>query len=148
MSLLPNRQPVIKGRLGGKPFMYNPSTFSHDLGGADYATLTSPGISYPLFSYVGGKAKNIKFTLYLNARMMDIGDSAGSAIIQSWISFLEEYLPQKSRGRFKPPPDIEFAFGTFVKRCKLLEAPVEQLAFTPSLEPIEVSIEISLLILE
>lgn len=142
---------LIKGRLGGKEFIYNPTSIS-ETRGALYREINSPGLSYPLVAYSGGQTSKIEFELYLNGRAMIQGeyrtDEEGADFVQEWIDHLTSFLPTPGT-QFRPPPVLEYAFGPRVERTRLESMdPIEYLAFTPNLKPLEVVIPITLIVLK
>lgn len=142
MFILPPKHTVTKGRLGGKPFIYNPTSF-RDTINVEYSEIKSPGISYPIPQYAGGSLRTIEFTLYFNTKGVNIDSNA----IRGWINFLNNYLP-KADSQYSKPKILEFAFGWFVKNTYLKSMHPEYLAFSHDLQPTEVSIPITLIIIQ
>lgn len=139
--LLAPRTRVTKGKLGGKPFLFNPSAF-HDSLPVQYNQIASAGISYPLLSYGGGQQRQVSFSLYLT-------DQVQPGITKEFIAHLHSYLPPSGKGyQFKAPPTIQFAFGWFVKDCKLAGMEIDYTAFSPDLQPIEATVQLTLLIID
>lgn len=141
MQLSP-RHKVTKAKLGGKSFLYNPSSF-HDSISVTYNDLKTAGISYPIMVYGGGERRQITFEIYLN-------DKVEEGITKSFISHLHSFLPpaRKKGYQFVSPKQIQFAFGWFVKDCYLTNMEIDYLAFSPSLQPIEASVQITLAIIQ
>lgn len=146
MLLLPARDQVSRGLLGGKPFLYNPTSFKDTIG-VEYVQIKSPGISYPIPQYVGGELRTINFTLYFNYKGQTETGLVGAEYIRLWIAFLNNYLP-KANSQYNRPKILEFAFGWFVKNTYLQSMNTDYMGFTYSLQPAEVSIDLSLIILQ
>lgn len=140
---LPSSRSVTKGRLGGKPFMYNPSGFTNTIS-VEYQGLKAPGISYPILGYSGGETETIELELYLNG--IGSGYEKGSRYVRDWISHLESFIPQRGGRNFNPPKTLEFAFGWFVRDTRIEEMIPEYKDFTPDLQPLEVTIRLKLLV--
>lgn len=144
--VLPSRNAVTKGRLGGRPFIYNPSEFTHEIG-VGYSAIESPGISYPYIGYEGGRLHTISFDIYLNGRGLHKGDDEGAEAVMEWIRWLHSFLPPQNNGKqFRKPPDLEFAFGWFVKITKLANYKARYTMFTPDLRPLEATISVELIV--
>lgn len=140
------RPQVVRGRLGGRPFLYNPSSYRESVG-AEYQEIRSPGISYPIIAYSGGRVRRIEFSLYINGRGLDQGDDAGADYVMEWIAFLKSFLPQAGQRQFTTPPILEFAFGPTVEQTVLESMePINYTLFTKDLKPLEVTIPISLIV--
>lgn len=144
---LPKHQ-VVKGRLGGRPFQYNPTQFIDNIN-LKLVDIASPGISYPIIQFLGAETRTVDFDLYLNGRGLFKGDDAGAEYVKDWISFLHGYLPpqKQTKVQFFKQPTVEFAFGWFVKTCRLRAMPIDYTGFTYDLKPLEATIHISLAIL-
>ena len=141
MGLLAPRTKLTKGKLGGKPFQFNPDAF-HDSIGVTYNQITTAGISYPLLSYGGGAQRQISFTLYLCDRFE-------KNATKDWIAHLNNFLPPANRKgayQFVAPKMIQFAFGWFVKDCYLTGMEVDYIDFSPTLQPWEANVNLTLLI--
>lgn len=146
MLILPPKREITKGRLGGKPFLYNPSSFKDNIR-INYAEIAPPGISYPIPQYVGGELRTIEFTLYFNAKSYNGSSVVGSEYIKQWIAFLNNYLP-KANSQYTKPKILEFAFGWFVKNTYLKSMITDYLGFTYDLQPAEANIDIILIIIQ
>lgn len=133
---------VTKGKLGGITFMYNPTAFT-DNQGVNWNELTTAGMSYPAYTYGGGKARTITFVIYLN-------DKVQPKITDTFMRRLEKYLPTPSKKGylFKAPSTIQFAFGSFVKDCKLVDMNCEVISFSPALVPIEANVSVTLNVIQ
>lgn len=133
-----SRDKITKGTLGGKPFLYNPTEFS-DSTKITYNEVKTCGMSYPAFVYGGGEARVVSFVLYLN-------DQKEPGITKSYIRHLHSFLPpERKKGyQFKSPKTIMFSFGWYVKECLLEGLDANYLAFSPTLEPIEAEVTVTL----
>lgn len=141
MELVPRHKPV-KAKLGGLEFLYNPTSF-HDSHTVTYNDLKTAGISYPIMTYGGGERRNITFEVYLN-------DKVKPGITKKFIEHLQSYLPpaRKEGYQFVSPKPITFAFGWFVKDCYLTNLEIDYTAFSPDLQPIEATVQITLAVIQ
>lgn len=125
-------------------FQYNPELFQDNIS-VEYREIKSPGISYPMYQYVGGEARSIDFTLYLDNRE----NNSGINKVRETINFLNSFLPVGNRGKqFTAPPQLIFGFGWFVKPCILVAMPTRYTAFDRSLQPLRAEVDISLKIIQ
>lgn len=139
--LLAPKTKLTKGKIGGKAFQFNPASFQDNIS-VTYNPITSAGITYPLLSYGGGEVRQINFELFLCDRF-----EAG--ITKSFIAHLHSFLPQanaKGSKRFVAPKKIQFAFGWFVKDCFLAGLDVDYTDFSPTLQPWEATVRVTLTI--
>jgi hypothetical protein len=136
------RKVITKASLGGMKFLYNPNTIQ-DVDSITYNDLRTAGISYPVLVYGGGESRVISFDVYLN-------DKVEAGITKKFITNLEKYLPprRKSGYQFVPPPKIQFAFGWMVLDCYLYSLQKNYTAFSPKLEPIEATLNVSLKVIQ
>ena len=89
-------------------FQFNPESMPYSRG-ANYTSIESPGMSYPLTQYVGGSAREFSFEVFYY-------DRPYSGKINKARKFLEALLPpEKNKKRFKKPPTFTLAYGYFVK---------------------------------
>lgn len=96
---------------------YNPTTLQHSRS-ANYASVDSPGISYPLTQYVGGNAREFSVELFFYDRPF-------SGKIHAAREYLEALLPpEHNTESFTKPPTFTFAYGYFIKSCVLLQMEV------------------------
>ena len=139
---LVSRNKITKGTLGGKPFLYNPSSFSDSIS-VNYNEVQTCGMSYPVPVYGGGALRTINFDIYLN-------DKVEPGITRSFISHLHNFIPPASKKgyQFKAPKNIIFSFGWFVKECKLQNMEINYTSYTPDLKPIEATVNITLIIIQ
>ena len=102
---------------GDKPddkfvFQFNPEQIPYSRG-ANYSSIDSPGMSYPLTQYVGGQVREFSFEVFYY-------DKPHSGKIKKARKFLEGLLPpEKNKKSFKKPPTFTLAYGYFVKRYVL-----------------------------
>ena len=98
-------------------FQFNPESIPYSRG-ANYTSIESPGMSYPLTQYVGGQAREFSFEVFYY-------DRPYSGRIDTARKFLEGLLPpEKNKSSFKKPPTFTFAYGYFVKKYVLLNLEV------------------------
>jgi hypothetical protein len=138
-------------------FQFNPPEFNDKLG-VEFSELSSPGMSAPMFQYIGGKARVVTFELYLNAwtgyrGQVPIGPSPEGVVsdlyVKAPIRFLHSFLPPADAGKtFSPPPTMTFAWGWFVKTCILTDLDINYTRFNAQLDPIEAKVNLTLTILE
>ena len=89
-------------------FQFNPESMPYSRG-ANYTSIESPGMSYPLTQYVGGSAREFSFEVFYY-------DRPYSGKINKARKFLEALLPpEKNKKSFKKPPTFTLASGYFVK---------------------------------
>ena len=93
-------------------FQFNPTSVPYSRS-ANYATIDSPGMSYPLTQYVGGNVREFSFEVFYY-------DNPFSGKINKARKFLEGLLPpEKNKKTFTKPPTFTFAYGYFVKKLVL-----------------------------
>lgn len=93
-------------------FQFNPSSVPYSRG-ANYSTIDSPGMSYPLTQYVGGQVREFSFEVFYY-------DKPYSGKINKARKFLEGLLPpEKNKKNFTKPPTFTFAYGYFVRTLVL-----------------------------
>ena len=93
-------------------FQFNPTSVPYSRS-ANYATIDSPGMSYPLTQYVGGNVREFSFEVFYY-------DRPYSGKINKARKFLEGLLPpEKNKKNFKKPPTLTFAYGYFVRTLVL-----------------------------
>ena len=111
-------------------FQFNPTTIPYSRG-ANYTSIESPGMSYPLTQYTGGKARKFSFSVYYY-------DKPFSGKINTARKFLEGLLPpEKNKRSFKKPPTFTLAYGYFVKTLVLTQLEVEDTWMDSNGRPIE-----------
>ena len=93
-------------------FQFNPTSVPYSRS-ANYATIDSPGMSYPLTQYVGGNVREFSFEVFYY-------DRPYSGKINKARKFLEGLLPpEENKKNFKKPPTFTFAYGYFVRTLVL-----------------------------
>lgn len=93
-------------------FQFNPQSVPYSRS-ANYTTIDSPGMSYPLTQYVGGNVREFSFEVFYY-------DNPFSGKINKARKFLEGLLPpEKNKKKFKKPPTFTFAYGYFVRKLVL-----------------------------
>lgn len=98
-------------------FQFNPESIPYSRS-ANYTTIESPGMSYPLTQYVGGKVREFSFEVFYYDRPF-------SGKIGKARKFLNALLPpEKNKKKFKKPPTFTLAYGYFVRTCVLLDLQV------------------------
>lgn len=99
-------------------FQYNPTSLPYSRS-ASYASIESPGMSYPLTQYTGGKARETSFELFYY-------DRPYTGKINTARQFLEGLLPPEyNTNEFNKPPSFTLAYGYFVKKFVLTQLDVE-----------------------
>lgn len=89
-------------------FQFNPETMPYSRS-ANYTSIDSPGMSYPLTQYVGGSVREFSFEVFYY-------DRPYSGKIDKARKFLEGLLPpEKNKKGFTKPPTFTMAYGYFVK---------------------------------
>lgn len=98
-------------------FQFNPTTVPYGRG-ANYTSIESAGMSYPLTQYSGGQAREFSFEVFYYDRPF-------TGKINEARKFLEVLLPpEKNTASFTKPPTFTFAYGYFVKNYVLLNLDV------------------------
>lgn len=98
-------------------FQFNPTSVPYTRN-ANFTTIESPGMSYPLTQYVGGKVREFSIELFYY-------DRPYSGKIDNARRFLESLMPpEKNTDRFTKPPTFTFAYGYFVKVLVLAQLEV------------------------
>lgn len=98
-------------------FQFNPTTIPYGRG-ANYSTIDSPGMSYPLTQYCGGQVREFSFEVFYY-------DNPYSGKINKARKFLEGLLPpEKNKKSFTKPPTFTFAYGYFVRTLVLVHLDV------------------------
>lgn len=93
-------------------FQFNPESVPYGRG-ANYTTIDSPGMSYPLTQYVGGQVRQFSFEVFYY-------DNPYSGKINKARKFLEGLLPpEKNKSSFTKPPTFTLAYGYFVRTLVL-----------------------------
>lgn len=93
-------------------FQFNPTSIPYGRG-ANYSTIDSPGMSYPLTQYTGGQVREFSFEVFYY-------DKPYSGKINKARKFLEGLIPpEENTKNFTKPPTFTFAYGYFVKTLVL-----------------------------
>lgn len=122
-------------------FQYNPEQFTDNLA-VEYKVIKSPGVSYPMYSYVGGDVRSVEFTLFVDGW-------ENPKIVRDKIGWLHRLLPPaNSNMQFKSPPICIFAFGWFVKKGILVSMPIRYTMFDRNLQPIRAEIDVTINIIQ
>lgn len=99
-------------------FQFNPQSVPYSRS-ANYTTIDSPGMSYPLTQYVGGNVREFSFEVFYY-------DNPFSGKINKARNFLEGLLPpEENKRNFTKPPTFTFAYGYFVKKLVLEQLDVD-----------------------
>ena len=103
-------------------FQFNPTQIPYGRS-ATYATIDSPGMSYPLTQYVGGQVREFSFDVFYYDYTGK--NKSGGTKINKARSFLEALLPpEENNKKFTKPPTFTLAYGYFVKTLVLLDLQV------------------------
>lgn len=104
---------IINNDTGSKlVFQFNPTVIPYSRE-ANYTTIESPGMSYPLTQYTGGAVREFSFDVFYY-------DKPYSGKIKTARQFLEELLPPEyNSNEFSKPPSFTFAYGYFVRKYVL-----------------------------
>lgn len=123
-----------------KKFLYNPSGFS-TARDTTFMEVSSPGSSYPHFQYASGGSKSIDLELFLH--------NTKSGETKSYITFLEGLCPKESStSKFQKPPQVLFAFGSFVEKCIVTSVGIEYTMFDSSLNPTQATAKLKLVVIK
>ncbi len=109
-------------------FQFNPESMPYSRG-ANYTSIDSPGMSYPLTQYVGGSVREFSFEVFYY-------DKPYSGKIDKARKFLEKLLPpEKNKRNFTKPPTFTMAYGYFVKVYVLTNLQVNDEWINPKGKP-------------
>lgn len=123
-----------------KKFIYNPTGFSTERS-TNFTEISSPGSSYPHFQYSNGGGKSIDVEIFL--------DDVKKGDTKSYITFLEGLCPtEDSNSKFKKPPMIMFAFGTFIEKCIVSSLGIEYTMFDKNLNPTQATAKLKLVVIK
>ena len=110
-------------------FQFNPESIPYGRG-ANYSTIDSPGMSYPLTQYVGGQVREFSFEVFYY-------DKPYSGKINTARKFLEGLLPpEKNTSSFTKPPTFTFAYGYFVRTLVLTNLEVNDMWLNEDGQPL------------
>ena len=102
-----------------KKCQYNPEDLPRSRS-ATYATITSPGMAYPLIQFVSGDVEDMEIKLLFYNRK-------NPSAITSFDKFLDELLPPKhNKSGFRRPPMFKFYYGHFVDTFVLVKKSIEE----------------------
>lgn len=91
---------------------FNPTNIPYSRS-ANYSTIDSPGMSYPLTQYVGGSVREFSFELFYY-------DKPCTGKIKNARIFLENLLPpERNTMFFSKPPTFTLAYGYFIRTLVL-----------------------------
>lgn len=123
-----------------KKFLYNPNGFGTDRD-VTFMEVSSPGSSYPHFQYANGGAKSVSLELFLH--------DPKSSVVKSYVTFLEGLLPKESStSKFQKPPQVLFAFGSFVEKCIVTSVGIDYEDFDSSLNPTQATAKLKLVVIK
>lgn len=110
-------------------FQFNPTTLPYSRG-VSYASIESPGMSYPLTQYTGGGAREFSFEVFYY-------DKPYTGKINTARSFLENLMPPEyNTADFDKPPSFTLAYGYFVKKFVLIQLDVNDEMLDESGQPL------------
>ena len=117
-------------------FQFNPTSVPYSRS-ANYSTIDSPGMSYPLTQYAGGNVREFSIELFYY-------DRPYSGKINTARKFLESLLPpEKNTASFTKPPTFTFAYGYFVRTLVLTELEVNDEWMNENGQPIQTRFTLS-----
>ena len=117
-------------------FQFNPTSVPYSRS-ANYTTIDSPGMSYPLTQYTGGNVREFSIELFYY-------DRPYSGKINTARKFLESLLPpEKNMASFTKPPTFTFAYGYFVRTLVLTELEVNDEWMNENGQPIQTRFTLS-----
>ena len=115
---------------------FNPTSITYDRS-ANFTTIDSPGMSYPLTQYTGGNVREFSFDLFYY-------DKPYSGKINVARKFFEALLPpERNTTKFKKPPTFTLAHGYFVRTCVLKELKVNDEWLDESGRPLQTRFTLS-----
>ena len=98
---------------------YNPEDLPRSRS-VSYATITSPGMAYPLIQFVSGDAEDVDINLFFYNR-------ESSRVIDAFEKFVEGLLPPKhNSSKFKRPPVFKLYYGKTVESYVLVKKSINQ----------------------
>lgn len=120
-----------------KFFFFNPTEIEFERG-ATYQEISSPGLSYPLFTYVRGNS--ISFSLPLK-----VIDKSSEGLIKDWEEFLDKFLPPTTNSSsYKKPDEATIVMGSFIRECLIESLNTKYEEFDSNLIPTECTFTLSL----
>lgn len=95
-------------------FQFNPTTLEYGRS-AEYVDISAPGSSYPVAQFVKGNAREFEVELFLY-------DHIYAGTIDSAEAYFSKFLPKEDNlNRYSKPPIMLFMYGTFIRKCILVE---------------------------
>lgn len=120
-----------------KFFFYNPTEIEYERS-ATYQEISSPGLSYPLFTYVRGNS--VSFSLPLK-----VLDKSSEGLIREWEEFLSKFLPPTvNEGTYRKPDEVTVVMGSFIRECVVESLNTKYEEFDSDLIPTECTFSLSL----
>ncbi len=116
-------------------FLFNPSSFS-DRTSVVFATINSAGTSSGKLVFVRGDNMTLSLRIYLRTH--------NYSEMKKFIDFMDTLVPDKTKRFVQSPPVALFAFGKYIKKCVIEEMTRDWTEFNEQLDPIEVSVSLSL----
>ena len=111
---------------------FNPSDLPRDRS-VNYATITSPGMAYPLIQFVNGEAEDVDIQLFLY-------DREDTWRLKNFENFIEQLLPPKHNSSgFKRPPMFKFYYGNSVENYVLVKKSIESELLNEEGEPYSIT---------
>lgn len=93
---------------------YNPEDLPRTRS-VNYATITSPGMAYPLIQFVNGETEDVDIQLFFY-------DKKNTSRIDTFENFIESLLPPKhNSSSFQKPPVFKFYYGKTVENYVLVK---------------------------
>lgn len=118
-------------------FQFNPTKVPYERS-ANFSTIDSPGMSYPLTQYTGGDIRDFSVEVFMY-------DKPYSGKIDTARKFLEALLPPEyNKKGFTKPPTCTFAYGYFVKTCVLTKLSVSDEWMNEDGKPIQTTFTLNL----
>ena len=109
---------------------FNPTSIPYERT-ANFTSIESPGMSYPLTQYTGGNVREFTIDLFYY-------DKPYSGKINTARKFFEALMPpEKNKSSFKKPPTFTIAYGYFTKTLVLQGLRVNDEELDPSGRPIQ-----------
>lgn len=119
-------------------FQFNPTSVPYSRS-ANYATIDSPGMSYPLTQYTGGNVREFTIDVFY----YDNAGGKSSGKIKKARDFLEALLPPEKNTKTFVPPTFTFAYGYFVKKLVLVQLQVTDDWLDSNGDPIQTTFSLS-----
>lgn len=118
-------------------FFYNPNELEISRG-ATYQEMISPGLSYPIYSYVHGNGSSFPLSL-------KVIDNPSKGLIKKWENFIDKLLPSTiNRGSYKKPDEVTVVIGGFICDCIVENCSLKYERWDESLTPIECTFTLTL----